>query len=337
MVIPVARSVEHETVVDEVFRHAAIEPIRVSARSLSGTGNPREVRAVLATLADEDADAHSIEALSTRLSGKVIELPLLAGDFFAHILDVVEQLSRYAVADRGPRFVLPAPGLAPVVGGPGLAVVPFKSVIERADTIAYVHGRLRQLSDRVDEVFAASIAEIAAYDIVLADDMIDSWDGTSETVRAMLGCGNRVAPDCESGANRSAEQIWSDGDGEWWEGGRFVEHARLVSDDELRSRLQVAAIRTLWPEIERSRLRIAQWVATQPHIVERLRLPPAECEIGDLADAVQPRIMLTKPKTHQLLSRLRRVRNDLGHMILPSREVAAELQKLDSESARELE
>ncbi|MFZ4433861.1 MAG: hypothetical protein ACOYOQ_11775 [Microthrixaceae bacterium] len=315
--VPPARDVA--AILEALSEAAGISSIRIDDDLVADVTDEREVRTLLGQLVDSEIVAPSLPVLTEQLQGLCIELSVDAGSPPSPVLDVIEQLSRFSSPGTGVRFIVAGPpGAHP--GGPHFQVIAFKGVFERHDTAAYVHGRLRQRSEQVDDWTTAAITEVASFDLDLADTLIDDWDGDPETLQALLEVDRSTEqwtrPVGAFASDDRTEFIdsWKRGIGDWWDSGRFIEHARHTDSDEIDRRLWLASLRSTWPELERARSGVVTWVATQGHVVRHLNGPPNSWEFSELADVIEPRFRMNQPALVSLVRDMQNLRNRLAHM-----------------------
>jgi hypothetical protein len=328
-------------VVEAVSSATRLPTIRIDSPSLWTATGHHEVRSILGPAIDSSVVAPSVQELSAMAGGCLVELICDRDRPTPALLEVVEQVARYSDRRNGLRFVIGAPpGSHP--GGPRLAVVPFRRVFERPDTAAYVHGRLRQQSELVDEWISAAITELSAFDLELADRLIDQWDGSPETIDDHLRPAgrqpDRVTPVgvLQTRSSSALEDEWVRGTGDWWDSGRFLGHLRYADDSEVTRRLWLASLRSTWPEIEATRCGLVDWVSGQQHIRRQLTGAPAGWELSDISVQLGRYFRNSKPKVVALVRDLKALRDDLAHMRPASETMRSSIRRLIPEAESEL-
>jgi hypothetical protein len=175
-------------------------------------------------------------------------------------------------AERPRLVILSAAGIAALAGrDPLLGDVWWWGVLDRLDTAFHVKS---QLTDTGEDLRRDSIAEVAGFDLRLADHLAATWDGSAPTLSTSLRTFDGFTPlDTQplaalrpSSAPLDAPpasllSAWEQGLVDRWDVFPAYWHAcTLPSSAELRSRIWRAQVRALMPTIDEERARIENWL-----------------------------------------------------------------------------
>jgi len=200
--------------------------------------------------------------------------------------------------------------------------------LNRLDTEVFLV--MLELDRPLDPVFAASITEVSAFDLQLAEILADEWDGTSRLLQSLLtdyarhelhveGAGRYAGPASDGRPPRQVLELWAEGGLNRWSELDPCYHAVLdlnTQTRELMSRVWRGQVRTLLPEIELERHRLAGWVMrNRRHLSDywaRQDIP--ELEIGPLCKLVgETAALRAQSEQWELVRWLRDTRNMLAH------------------------
>ncbi len=197
-------------------------------------------------------------------------------------------------------------------------------VLDRLDTASFVQRRLTSLVR--DDLRRDTIAEIAGFDLELADYLVAEWDGDERTLPAALagftGPGwpavriprGLPASSTALGAPPAAMlPMWDQGLADAWDAFAVYLHPCSAPADVLRARIWRAQVRCLMPLIDEERARIAAWLRRD---VRALR-DDEMLEPGDLYAVMQASPALKSWRggyRYRLVRWLRDARNRLAHL-----------------------
>lgn len=182
----------------------------------------------------------------------------------------------------------------------------------------------------VDPVIAASIVEVATFDLALAQKLVDQWQGNVAELLPLLdeyahrhdslGSAERVAvPRSDRQPPRQVLEMWSRGAVNRWSEIDPCLHsaaAGVRGGREITSRVWRAQVRTLLPEIELERQRLAEWALRNRRALTDTwaRADVAGLEIGPLYKLISETTALRAQHEQWELARwLRNARNLLAH------------------------
>lgn len=199
--------------------------------------------------------------------------------------------------------------------------------ISPLDTQTFVTDMLRSQGSEID---VAMITELARFDLLFAEELARHWDRRPDSLQLFIrryGRAVHAQPldgDWEQSMTRREPTIrmidaWSAGFLDEWDLSRTTRH--LVVEPRLeeivRERLWRAQIRTLYPEIEFARQRVARWVDAN-----RWLLTPGHqgadiiaLEVGQLSGLIRSTPALSvHTQWRELADWLRSSRNSLAHL-----------------------
>jgi hypothetical protein len=276
-------------------------------------------------------DAAVALARHTTLWGRVVALIVSSDDQqalrWADFARTFVAASRtVAVAERPRLVLLSRKACAAALSGsdPLLSDLWWWGVLDRLDTTFHVRG---QLTDGSDELVRDTIAEVAGFDLKLADHLAVGWDGSYTTLVAELTEFARTSlstaytpltlPHSSTALGMPPApllSLWDQGLVDRWDSFPAYLHACAVpTAADLRSRVWRAQIRVLMPTIDEERARIEAWLRR-----EIRDLPDAAVlEPGDLYALLQDHPDLKRWRgghRKRLIYWLRDSRNTLAHM-----------------------
>jgi hypothetical protein len=181
-----------------------------------------------------------------------------------------------------------------------------------------------------DPVLTASIVEVAAFDLRLAELLVDEWQGELADLRALLQeTGKRfstIDPTLANGIPRSDERpprqvlsLWASGAANKWSELDPCFHAAVASGldtRELTTRVWRAQVRALLPEIEVERRRLAEWVLRHRRNLNDYwaNSDLSGLEVGPLCKLVgETPALRSQDEQWKLIRWLRDARNSLAH------------------------
>jgi len=216
---------------------------------------------------------------------------------------------------------------------PLLSDVWWWGVLDRLDTAFHVKN---QLGGTSDDLRRDSIAEVAGFDLRLADHLATTWDGSAATLPASLKhfdgpslpdpgspTALRTISTPLSTPPASLLPMWEQGLVDRWDSFPAYWHACVLpTPAELRSRIWRAQVRALMPTIDEERARIEGWLRRQVQGLAN----DAALEPRDLYVLLQEHPYLKTWRgghRKRLIYWLRDARNTLAHMgLLTPGEVA---------------
>jgi hypothetical protein len=277
-------------------------------------------------------DAAVALARHTTLWGRVVAVTIPSDDQqaarWADFARTFVTASRAVAVTERPRLVLLSRhACAAALSGsdPLLSDLWWWGVLDRLDTTLHVRG---QFADGSDELVRDTIAEIAGFDLRLADHLAAEWDGSYPTLGAELTRFARTSlcPPCTSPESLPHSStalgvpptpllaLWDEGLVDRWDSFPAYLHACAVpTAADLRSRVWRAQIRVLMPTIDEERARIEAWLRREiPDLPDAAVLEP-----GDLYALLQDHPDLKTWRgghRKRLIYWLRDSRNTLAHM-----------------------
>lgn len=196
-----------------------------------------------------------------------------------------------------------------------------------------------------DPVLVESVVEVAGHDLSIAAELADGWDGSMQSLLALLpplvdrcedtvdlvhyGGGRTIAPP------RALRDAWHDGAVDAWDRYPSFRSPRALSSAQrktvLETRLWRAQLRELMPFIDEERQRLEEWVRGIPKEIE----PDYPVEIGKLSWIVKYDRLVRKAASQgrrDTAEWLRVARNRLAHRsTLSPDEVAKGRRLLDAD------